>query len=464
MELEKLFKSFLEQIEQEVATNVYSVWFKDLKPVSLNENKFIIQVPMNIHKQILAGNNYKELIDSCFYKLTNKHFEIELLLEDEIKQLDLSTEESKQNIDNDNPQDSNTKFIEKIPDPDWDSNLNPKYTFESFEVGDSNRMAVVSARSVAEHPGTLHNPLFIYGKSGIGKTHLVQAIGNYIKEKTNKRVLYTTSGQFKDDYSTISSISNGIEKIKFAKEFKNKYQNVDVLIIDDIQYWVDADKTQDEFFNTFNALHQAGKQMIITSDSSPDDLKKIEERLRSRLMWGLPVDIYPPDYELRCKIIKRKLRDTVIEDKLNEECIDYIANYCQTDVRFIEGTLNLLLTNIALHQPKIIDLKFVTDSLKGNTNPYEETSIIKIQKAIADYYNITVNDLKSKKKTGNIAKPRHIAIYLCRILTDEGLARIGLEFGGRDHSTVSASIDKITNELKVDKKLNLIVEEIKNKL
>lgn len=461
MELDELFKNFLEQIEQEVVANVYNLWFHQLEPVSLSDDKITIKVPMQIHKMMLS-TNYKDLIDNNLYKLTDKHLEVELLTEEELSKKEepqtkvLKSDNIKEiiNYDDDNVEE------------EWETNLNPRFTFENFVVGDSNRLAVVSAHNVAENPGTIHNPLFLYGKSGIGKTHLIEAIGNYIVAHTNKRVLYTTSNQFIDDYSTISGLSAGADKIKYAKEFKNKYQNVDVLIIDDIQFLINAEKTQAEFFQTFNALHQAGKQIIISSDSSPDDLKKIEERLRSRFYWGLPVDIYPPDFELRCKIIKSKLKNTVLEDKVDSEVIEYIANNCQTDVRQIEGTVNKLLAYTALMNPSKIDLNFAFSGVSDymSDNVYAEGSISKIQKAVADYFNITVNDLKSKKKTSNISKPRHIAIYLCRVMTDEGLARIGMEFGGRDHSTVSASYDKITNELKLDKKLNIIVEEIKNKL
>ena len=462
MEIDELFKSFLKEIEQEVASNVYTTWFSELKPVSLSDTKLTIQIPMIIHRNILS-NNYKDLIDDQLYKLTNKHYEIEYITKEEYE---LAKKEETQTtvLKSDNIKEIITNEDSEENDY-WETNLNPKFTFDNFEIGDSNRFAVVSAHNVADNPGNGSNPLFLYGRSGIGKTHLVEAIGNYIADNTNKHVLYVTSGQFKEDYANISSF-NGPEKIKYAKEFKNKYQNVDVLIMDDIQFLVDAEKTQAEFFQTFNILHQNGKQIIISSDSSPDDLKKIEERLRSRFYWGLSVNIYPPDYELRCKIIKRKLKNTILENRVEDEVIEYIANACQTDVRQIEGTINKLLAYTALMNPKKIDLEFSNEAISDyvTNNPYQNGSISKIQKIVADYFNITVFDLKSKKKTANIAKPRHIAMYLCRVLTDEGLSRIGLEFGGRDHSTVSSSYDKITNDLKIDKKLNLIVEELKNKL
>lgn len=454
MNNKELFKSFLEEIETAVSPTVYNLWFSSLEAISLHDNTLKVLVPMQTHKLILS-DNYKDLIDGTLYSLTGDHIEVEYLTEDDVKDEELEDTKTIPVID------ENT-----VIETEWETNLNPKFTFDNFIVGESNRLAVVSAKAVAASPGTIHNPLFLYGKSGLGKTHLMHAIGNYIVENTNKKVLYTTSNDFKNDYSGIAGEKKGMDTINYAKMFKEKYQNVDVLIIDDIQFLVGADKTQQEFFHTFNILYQSSKQIIISSDKSPDDLKAIEDRLRSRFMSGLPVNIYPPDFNLRCKIINSKIKNTSLEDKLNQEIIEYIANSCQNDVRFIEGAINRLMAYTAMMVPKKMDFNFAVEALKDylNVNIYQENSISKIQKVVADHFGITVNDLKSKKKTGDVAKPRHIAIYLCRTETEEGLARIGLEFGGRDHSTVSASCDKIINEMKTDKKLQEIVNEIKNKL
>lgn len=453
MNLDELFKSFLEEIEQAVSFNVFNLWFSLIEPVSLSDNKLKIKVPMQVHKNMLS-NNYKDIIQSTLYTLTGKTLELEYVTEDELN------DEFKQ----EEPVIESVSVTNDYDDDEWETNLNPMYTFESFVVGDSNRLAVVSAHAVAENPGTIHNPLFLYGKSGIGKTHLMHAIGNYIVNNSNKKVLYATSNEFVDDYSGIAQ--KGVNTINYAKNFKNKYQNVDVLIIDDIQFLVGADKSQQEFFHTFNALYQANKQIIISSDCSPDDLKKIEDRLRSRFMWGLPVNLYPPDFNLRCKIINAKIKNTSLEDKLSQEVIEYIVNSCQSDIRHLEGTIKRLMAYTAMIVPDKIDLTFAIEALKDylNLNPYADNSITKIQKVVADYFSITVADLKSKKKTSDIAKPRHIAIYLCRTETDECLSKIGLEFGGRDHSTISASYDKIANDIKTDSKLSEVVKEIKNKL
>ena len=452
MNLEELYKTFLNLIKEEVSLPVYNLWFSKTEPVSLCENKLIVKVPMQVHKSMWSIN-YKQVIDSVFFNISQKYYDIECITEEEYE------ENNNQNTILDN---TNNALIST--NEEWETNLNPKLTFDTFVVGDSNRLAVVSAHAVAEKPGTIHNPLFLYGKSGIGKTHLMQAIGNYITQNSDKKVLYVTSNDFVSEYIGIAE--KGVDTVNYAKKFKEKYQNVDVLIVDDIQFLVGADKSQQEFFHTFNALYQTNKQIIISSDRSPDDLKKIEERLRSRFYCGLPVDIFPPDFTLKCKIINSKIKNTILKDRLSQEIIEYIANSCQNDIRCIEGSVNRLMAYTTMMVPDKIDLNFAIEALRDyvNQNPYSDNSISKIQKAVADYFNITVDDLKSKKKTSNIAKPRHIAIYLSRVETDEGLARIGLEFGGRDHSTISASYDKITNELKTDMKLNDMIKDIKNKL
>ena len=457
-----LWQSVLDEIYPEVNTASFHAWFNDLKLIKIQNNKVFIQVPMEIHKRILT-QNYYTLLDDAFYKITNHNYEFEFLLKEEIE-----TEEEKEpsNVDN---VDNLINVVNSPPvsvEKEWESNLIPDLNFDNYIVGDSNRLAKTAGMIVAEQPGKVHNPLFIYGKSGLGKTHLMHAIGNYIATHSNKKVLYTTSEMFKDDYINIISNENKGNNIQVAADFKKKYREVDVLIIDDIQYLVGAEKTQQEFFHTFNALHQANKQIIISSDRSPDDLKLLEERLRSRFMWGLPVDIYPPDFELRCKIIRSKLKNTSIVNKIDENVIEYIANNCQNDVRFLEGAVNRLLAYTFMIVPEVVDLNFAIEALADfvNHNIYSRSSIEGIQKAVADYYKITVDDLKGKKRSANIAYPRQIAMYLSRTLTEENLNRIGLEFGGRDHSTVIHACDKITSDLKKNPALEQQLKEIQNKM
>ncbi len=444
-----LWQQFLDKIYTEVNSASFHAWFSDLKLVSINQNKIVIQVPMEIHKRIL-NENYYSLIDETFFKLTNINYTFEFVLKDEIS-LNEEIGDVPSKIDE-----------EDLFEEDWNSNLNPNLNFDNYVVGDSNRLAKVAGMAVAEQPGKIHNPLFIYGKSGLGKTHLMHAIGNYIVAHSKKKVLYTTSDWFKDDYVNISNNSNN--NVDVVADFKKKYRDIDVLIIDDIQYLVGAEKTQQEFFHTFNALHQANKQIIISSDRSPDDLKLLEERLRSRFMWGLPVDIYPPDFELRCKILRSKLKNMTISTKIDENVIEYIANNCQNDVRYLEGTLNRLMTYTAMIVPEKIDLNFAIEALGDffNQNIYSNSSIEGIQKAVANYFKITIEDLKGKRKSANIAYPRMIGMYLAKTLTDENFNRIGLEFGGRDHSTVIHACNRIDKDLKNNENLSKQLKEIQN--
>ena len=448
MNTEKLWKDFLKEISEQVTIQTYNIWFKDFELLSISDNVIKILVKMEIQKNNLY-NKWYTFMEDILYNLTNKNYEIQIFTKDEYEE-----QNQLEIVNNTNNNDV------------FETNLNHNLNFNNFVVGNTNRLAYVSARAVAESPGKIHNPLFIYGKSGLGKTHLMHAIGNYIVENSDKKVLYATCEDFMTDYTGIADLSKNSNSLEYANEFKNKYRNVDVLIIDDIQYLVGADKTQQEFFNTFNALHKAGKQIIISSDKSPDDLKKIEERLRSRFMWGLPVDIYPPDFDLRCRIIRNKIANTSIADKIEEKVIEYIANSCQNDVRHIEGTINRLMAYTAMIVPDKIDLEFAYEALKDfiTTNIYSANSIEKIQKAVASYYGITIEDLKGKKRSNKVAYPRQLGMYLCRMETNETFPKIGLEFGGRDHSTVIFACEKIEKELKDDANLQATINEIKNRM
>ncbi|MBE6161056.1 MAG: chromosomal replication initiator protein DnaA [Firmicutes bacterium] len=448
MKIEEVWNEFMNKLEKELAPTTFRTWFKDIKLINEYNNKLTIQVPMEIHKSILR-ETYGNLIEDTLFSITNENFEFNYITEAE--NLDTLTEINAELNEND------TSF---------ETNLNKDLNFDNFVVGSSNRLAYVSAMTVAQNPGKIHNPLFIYGKSGIGKTHLMHAIGNYIHQNTNKKVLYTTSDAYMTDFTGIADIKNLDNQIEYANNFKNKYRNVDVLIIDDIQFLANAEKTQQEFFNTFNDLQQSNKQLIISSDKSPNDLKKIEERLRSRFTWGLPVDIYPPDFELRVEIIKQKIKNTSLAGLMDNNVIEYIANSCTNDVRHLEGTINRLMAYTAMVVPEKIDVEFANAALNDylNKNIYSENNIESIQKAVSDYYNITVEDLKGKKKSAKFTFPRQVAMYLSRMLTDESFPRIGLEFGGRDHSTVIHSINKIDSELNTNLDLKNDIENIKNNL
>ena len=448
---EELWDKFLSAMQEKMNPISFNTWFKPLKLQELNtkDNKIIIQVPMGVHKTTLE-TSWHQVIEETLQELTGNTFELVYVLED------LQTDKEK----------SDDKVrSKKINEEVFVTNLKKEFTFDNFVTGDTNKFAKTAAIAVAEAPGKIYNPLFMYGKSGVGKTHLMHAIGNYITEHSNLKVLYTTSDSFKDDYTSIAGGTND-NSFERAEYFKNKYRDVDVLLIDDIQFLVGAEKTQQGFFHTFNELHDKNKQIIITSDRSPEDLKLLEERLRSRFTWGLPVDIYPPDYELRCRIIRDKIRYLNLSTMMNDDVINYIANSCDTDVREIEGAINRLQAYTAVYAPSNITLEFAMEALGDyvNNNIYSISNITVVQKAVADYYGITVEALKGKKKSKNIAYPRMLGMYMARIMTNESFPRIGLEFGGRDHSTVIHACDKIEEDLKDNKQLQEIINEIKTKI
>ncbi len=447
MNEKQIWDKFLELIKEKISPISYETWFKDTYMYKIEENKVIIVVPMQLHKKNLS-ENYKDIIIETFNEITGTNFEFEFLLEEELQK--------------------NTKIvIEEKGVPFYNpeqANLNPNYVFENFVVGNSNRFAFTAALAVAENPGKAYNPLFIYGSSGLGKTHLMQAIGNYIIKESNKKVLYVTSDKFISDFIGINRKSNNnLDNIDF---FKSKYRDIDVLIIDDIQFLANATQSQQEFFHTFNELHQEGKQIIISSDRSPEDLKLLEERLRTRFSWGLTVNIYPPDYDLRMEILKKKLSVHELAKPIDSEVLEFIANNCTSDVRKLEGALNRLFAYTTMFNKEKINLEVATEALKGHLNSYGyiKNNIQKIQSVVADYYKINVEDMKSKKRTNNIAFPRQIAMYLSRLMTDESLTRIGIEFGGKDHTTIMHACEKIDNEIKKDSNLEQVINNLKTKI
>lgn len=445
MNNDELWNNFLSILNTRIAEISFNTWFKDTKLISSKDGKLVIQVPMTFHKKFL-NDNYYELIEDIINSITGTNYDLEFVVKEELDEIE-------DNVEN---QDIIHKRI--------NSNLNSKYTFDNFVIGDSNRFAQTAALAVAEQPGKIYNPLFIYGKSGLGKTHLMHAIGNYIEKNSNKTVLYITSEEFIADF--IGIIKKDDNNFDITNNFKEKYRNIDVLMIDDIQFLGGAAKTQDEFFHTFTTLYDSNKQIIISSDRSPDDLKILEDRLLTRFRWGLTVNIYPPDFELRCKILKDKMAGHEVANLVENEVIEYIASNCENDVRHLEGAITRLYAYAAMMCPKIINLEFAVDALKDyiGKNTYITNDIQRIQKAVADYFKITVEDLKSKKRNANINYPRQIAMYICRMTTDETIVKIGLEFGNRDHSTVLHSYEKISNELKDNFELKETIEKIKNKI
>lgn len=450
MNIENIWNKFLSIIKTKLSPLSYDTWFSTSKLVELNEEHAVIVVQTIAHKKHLSVN-YIDIINDIFNSITGTNFNFEFVLENEYNNNNKIIVKKDEEEEIGVPYNSSEK-----------ANLNPDYVFENFIVGESNRFAQATALAVAENPGKMYNPLFIYGNSGLGKTHLMQAIGNYIVKNTNKRVLYVTSDQFINDFLGLNKKNSDGTNFDYVDLFKDKYRNIDVLIIDDIQFLGNAPKTQNEFFHTFNTLYDDKKQIIISSDSSPDDLKHLEDRLRTRFNWGLKVNIFPPDNDLRREILRKKMANMDFSRHISDDAIDYIANMCPSDVRSLEGALTRVCAYSTIFFQEEITLELAIEALKGTITPVTnfKNDIQKIQRVVAEYYNVSVEDLKSKKRVATIAFPRQIAIYLSRQLTDESFPRIGMEFGGRDHSTVIHSVDKIEKERKENKQLDNIINEI----
>ena len=447
MNVDILWAKFLGLAKDELTSLAFDTWFADTQLYKLINDKAYIVVPMPIHKKHLI-DNYSQLIKDNLSEITGSQYEIILLLKEEIEKEFPPEKVVIQNNKNNNA---------------INSNLNSKYNFDNFIVGNSNKFAQAAALSVAENPGSMYNPLFIYGNSGLGKTHLMHAIGNYIVSNSNKRVLYVTSDQFIQDFIGINKKDNSGTNFNYVDFFKNKYRNVDVLIIDDIQFLGGATQTQQEFFHTFNTLYNDSKQIIISSDRSPDDLKLLEDRLRTRFCWGLTVNIFPPDFSMRTEILRKKIVGGNFEKEIPEDVIEYIASNIGTDVRQLEGSITRLIAYSTIMGGVEITLDLAIEALKDfiSKGMGEKNDIHRIQKIVAEYFQISVEDIRSKKRSSNISFPRQIAMYLCRNMTSESFPKIGTEFGGKDHSTVMHSVEKIENEIKVNKDLSNIIEKLK---
>jgi len=444
-----LWSNLLNQIKEELTSLSYTTWFSDTKLYKLDNEKAYIIVPMPIHKKHLI-DNYSTLITSKLTELTGANYELIMLLKEEIETE--IKEKKREVVENSDKTSYNVN-----------SNLNKKYVFENFIVGNSNKFAHAAALSVAENPGNMYNPLFLYGNSGLGKTHLMHAIGNFIEENSQKRVLYVTSEQFRQDFVKANRKDDKGTNFNYIDFFKNKYRNIDVLIIDDIQFLGGAAQSQQEFFHTFNNLYNDSKQIIISSDRSPDDLKLLEDRLRTRFCWGLTVNIFPPDFALRTEILKKKIIAGNFEQDIPDDVIEYIASNIGPDVRQLEGSVTRLVAYSAIMGGERITLDLAIEALKDfiSKGIGEKNDVQRIQKIVSEYFQISIEDIRSKKRSSNISFPRQIAMYLCRTMTSESFPKIGTEFGGKDHSTVMHSVEKIENEIKVNKDLANTIEKLK---
>ena len=442
----ELWQYILTEMKEKISKPSYETWLSQTKVKDVKNDVLTIYVP-NVFVKNFLEERYRTIINDLLYEITGTKLSVTFLIEEEIA---MKSEVSASNYP--------TETIQSIDDQR--NMLNPKYTFETFVVGATNRFAHAAALAVAEAPAKSYNPLFIYGGVGLGKTHLMHAIAHFVQQyHPEKNVIYLSSEKFTNEFI------NAIMENK-AELFRNKYRNVDILLIDDIQFLAGKEQTQEEFFHTFNTLHEENKQIIITSDRQPKEIPTLEERLRSRFEWGLITDISPPDLETRIAILSKKAKAEGLTD-ISTDVMHYIANQIQTNIRELEGALIRVIAYASLVNSDI-DVQLAADALKNiikNKQP-EKITIEKIQRYIAETYAITIDDLLSKKRTQAIAFPRQIAMYLSRELTDNSLPKIGESYGGRDHTTVIHAYRKISEQIEQDlsfaSEINSHIEQLKS--
>lgn len=446
LNIEQLWISVLDKIKLIVDPVAYTTWFENTKIYAIDDDTINLIVPYEAAKTILK-QRYQENMEEIVFDLTGTNYNFKYFLDSEIKK------------------DEEVCEIKEVEEEKLISNLNPNYTFDNFIVGTSNKFAYVSALAIAESPGMMYNPLFVYGRSGVGKTHLMHAIGNYISKKHHKNVLYVTCEQFINDFVEIYAGKNGYNYDRVA-EFKKKYRKIDTLLIDDIQFLETALKSQQEFFNIFNELTTNNKQIVLCSDRSPDDLRKLEDRLRTRFTSGLPVDIQPPDFELRLNIIKNKIVEKGVVVNIPDDVIEYIASNCTTDIRKLECSLNRVLMYSSMMGGAEITYDFAIEALKNFfvVTVTDKNKIEQVQQIVANQYNVNVEDLKSKRRNNTLVIPRQVAMYICRIMLDENLEKIGMAFGGKNHATVCHAVDKIKKEIETNEQLKIAINKIYSQL
>lgn len=441
-QLYDLWEKTLNIIKGELTEVSFNTWIKSAVPLSITEDTIKLGVPNDFTKEIL-DTRYKDLLINAVKLISTKRYNIEFsIISEETATVEKAKDETKKNV--------------QVSD-EMSATLNPKYTFNSFVIGNSNRFAHAASLAVAESPAKAYNPLFIYGGVGLGKTHLMHAIGHYILQTNSKaKVVYVSSEKFTNE------LINSIKDDKNV-DFRNKYRNVDVLLIDDVQFIAGKERTQEEFFHTFNDLHEANKQIILSSDRPPKEIPTLEDRLRSRFEWGLIADIQPPDFETRIAILKKKAD----VEKLNipNEVMVYIASQIKSNIRELEGALIRIVAYSSLTN-KEVSVDLASEALKDiiSNKQSKHITIDLIQDSVASYYNMKIDDFKSQRRTRNVAFPRQIAMYLSRKLTDMSLPKIGEEFGGRDHTTVIHAYEKISEALQSDESLQRTINDLTKKI
>ena len=440
-DLNELLNEAKELLKGEMTKVSYDTWIKDLTILGKEQNTYILGVTSDFQKEAIMTRNYA-LIANTFKYITNT-------------ECDIAVREVSANTNGMQQKNNGLDSVSSISGYS-SSFLNPKYTFDTFVVGNNNRFAHAAALAVAEAPASSYNPLFIYGGVGLGKTHLMHAIGNEIlKHDHSAKILYVTSEKFTNQL--INAIRDNT-----TENFRNCYRNVDVLLIDDIQFIAGKERIQEEFFHTFNTLHESGKQIILSSDRPPKEMKLLEDRLKSRFEWGLIADISNPDYETRLAILRKKAQsDSIVIDDM---ILSNIATKIDTNIRELEGVLNKMIAKASLtNSPLTLEMaeKAINDIISQKE---KVVSVESIQEVVAKYFNINAKDLKSSKRSNDLAYPRQIAMYLCRDIAQMQLARIGECFGKRDHTTVMHACRKIEAEIKENGNTKLIVDSVKNLL
>lgn len=426
-----------ELLKEETTVITFETWIQPLELKSINDN-IIVLVASNSFQRDTVESRYIDLLVNTFNFITNKKCKVFIKLATEDTDLFVQSNSL-----------GNNKAI-------LTSGLNPKYTFSTFVVGNNNKFAQAAAMGVAENPGSKYNPFFIYGGVGLGKTHLMHSIGNEIISKNlNSKVLYVTSENF------TNNLINALRD-QATEKFREKYRNIDILLIDDIQFIANKRSTQEEFFHTFNTLYESGKQIVISSDKPPKDIELLEDRLKSRFEWGLIADISNPDYETRLAILRKKTQlDNIIID---DDILSAIATRVDTNIRELEGTLNKLIAKASLTNSPItmaMAQKAIDDIVAQNQ---KVISSAYIQDVVGKYFNVDPQDLKGAKRSNDVTFPRQIAMYMCRNIAQMSMPQIGKDFGNRDHSTVMHSCNKIEKEIKNNSNTKLIVESVKNLL
>lgn len=437
--LDALWNELKATYQKDLSPASYNTWIETANPRTLEQNQLVVEVPSKIHKEYWEKNLATKIVE-VGYMLSGNEIIPRFITGEEAEQEEVVEEK-------------NPKVA--APSPLKKAMLNPKYTFDTFVIGKGNQMAHAAALVVAEDPGSIYNPLFFYGGVGLGKTHLMHAIGHQmLQSQPNAKVKYVSSETFANDF--INSIQN-----KTAEEFRQEYRNVDLLLVDDIQFFAEKEATQEEFFHTFNALYNEGKQIVLTSDRLPNEIPKLQERLVSRFAWGLSVDITPPDLETRTAILRKKAAAERLE--IPDDTLSYIAGQIDSNIRELEGALVRVQAFAAMNSEDI-STSLAADALKtlksGKGHP--QLSILQIQEEVAKYYHIQLKDLKGKKRVKSIVVPRQIAMYLARELTDNSLPKIGAEFGGKDHTTVIHAHEKIQQLMESSVSMQNEVSEIKN--